>query len=52
MDNAETIRAAVQAVLDAHGDGWSLAQHVVIMALERHCADAGLWPPPSGPPDA
>lgn len=30
-----TIREAIQAMLDAHGDGWTVSQHVVVMGLER-----------------
>ncbi len=31
----EPIREAIQKMLDAHGDGWYLAQHCVVMAIER-----------------
>lgn len=30
-----TIRDAIQMMLDAHDDGWSVSQFVVCMALER-----------------
>lgn len=29
------IRAAIQALLDDLGDGWTLTQHVIVMGLER-----------------
>lgn len=29
------IRDAIQKLLDAHDDGWSVTQHVVVMGLER-----------------
>lgn len=29
------IHKAIQQMLDAHGDGWSVAQVVVVMGLER-----------------
>ena len=52
-DLAAAIRAAVQALLDAEGDGWHIAQYVVCMGLER-VNSAGeiestpwLWAPPS-----
>lgn len=35
MTPAEKLRAALQSLLDAHGDHWQLAEHVVVMALER-----------------
>ena len=42
-----TIRQAVQAMLDAHGDGWQCAELVVCMALERVDAsgelESGPW---------
>lgn len=50
-----TIRAAVQAMLDAHDDGWSVGQLVVCMALER-VTDGRIeaitwhWCPPDQPP--
>lgn len=51
----EQIRAAVQAMLDSHGDGWSLSQVVVCMALERVNPNGEvesmpwLWAPPQQP---
>lgn len=52
---AAAVRAAVQAILDAAGDGYQAAQFVVCMGLERINA-AGeleatpwLWAPPSQP---
>lgn len=50
-----TIRAAVQAMLDAHDDGWSVTQYVVCMGLER-VVDGRIesipwhWCPPDQPP--
>lgn len=29
------IHAAIQALLDSHGDGYQLAEHVIVMGLER-----------------
>lgn len=29
------IGRAIQKMLDEHSDGWSLAQHCIVMALER-----------------
>jgi hypothetical protein len=52
-DMAAAVRAAVQAVLDAHGDGWHVAQFVISMGLERVSADgelessAWVWTPPN-----
>lgn len=34
-DHAAAIRAAIQAMLDAEGDGWQCAQFVIAMGLER-----------------
>ena len=34
-DPAAKIRAAIQALLDASGDDWTLTQHVILMGLER-----------------
>jgi hypothetical protein len=31
----DAIRDAIQALLDAEGDGWTLAQHVIVSGLER-----------------
>lgn len=36
------IRDAIQAMLDAHGDGWTVGQHVIVMSLERVDADGRL----------
>jgi hypothetical protein len=49
-----SIRDAVQALLDEHGDGWTVTQHVVVMGLERVFdgrieATAWVWAPPSQP---
>ena len=50
-----TIREAIQAMLDAHGDGWQVAQLVVSMGLERVNSDGELesspwiWAPPQQP---
>jgi hypothetical protein len=49
------IHDAIQAMLDAHGDGWHCAQYVVCMGLERVNADgeveslAWLWAPSEQP---
>lgn len=54
-DLAANIRASVQAVLNACGDGYSIAQFVICMGLERVTADgeleatSWLWAPPSQP---
>lgn len=33
--SADPIRTAIQQVLDAYGDGWTIADFVVVMGLER-----------------
>lgn len=48
------IAEAIQKMLDAHGDGWSLGQYVVAMGLERVVdgrieAIAWHWHPPDQP---
>lgn len=48
------IGEAIQQLLDAHGDGWSVTQHCVVMGLERvvdgHIeAIAWHWAPPDQP---
>lgn len=50
---ADRIRAAVQAVIDAEeGEGWTVAQYVVAMGLERIMGDGSIestgwyWHPP------
>lgn len=54
-DPAAAIRAAVQLLLDAAGDGWNIAQFVISMGLERVNSDgeleatSWLWAPPSQP---
>lgn len=54
-DLAAQVRAAVQAVLDAHGDGWHIAQYVISMGLERVNqsgdleATSWVWAPPHQP---
>lgn len=30
-----SIREAIQAFLDQHGDGWNVSQFVIVMGLER-----------------
>lgn len=52
---AAAIRRAVQAVLDADGDGYHVAQFVVCMGIERVTGDGELesapwiWAPPGQP---
>lgn len=52
---AAAIRRAVQAVLDADGDGYHVAQFVVCMGIERVTSDGELesapwlWVPPGQP---
>ena len=41
MTADQRVRAAIQAKLDELGDGWQLAQHVIVMSLER-VTDAGI----------
>lgn len=54
-DLAAAVRAAVQAVLDAAGDGYHAAQFVICMGLERINSSGELetapwlWAPPSQP---
>ncbi len=54
-DLAAAIRSAVQAVLDAAGDGWSVAQFVLCLGLERVDSNGELestpwvWTPPHQP---
>lgn len=53
-DLAAQVRAAVQALLDSHGDGYQLAQVVICMGLERVTADGvesipWFWTPPDQP---
>jgi len=47
VDNYATgIRDAIQSLLDSQGDGWELAQHVVVVALERIAdgqVETGTW---------
>jgi hypothetical protein len=48
------IHAAIQALLDSLGDGWALAQHVIIMGIERVIdgeieATSWYWCPASQP---
>lgn len=49
------VRAAVQAILDAAGDGWQIAQFVISMGIERVAAGGEiesapwLWSPPNQP---
>lgn len=50
------VRAAIQALLDGYGDGWSAAHWVVAVGLERVTADGGVesgsWAiTPPGQPD-
>ncbi len=35
MSAADDITNAIQRLLDNHGDGWTLDQHVIVMALQR-----------------
>lgn len=53
-DLAAQVRAAVQAVLDAAGDGYQVAQFVVCMGLEKLTPDgvestSWFWTPPGQP---
>lgn len=54
-DLADHVRAAVQNILDAAGDGYQVAQMVICMGLERVTADGDIeatswfWTPPSQP---
>lgn len=34
-ESERDLRDALQSLLDAHGDHWQLAEHLVVMALER-----------------
>jgi len=48
------VRAAIQAVLDAHGDGYQLAQFIICMGLERVVdgdieGTSWIWTPPNQP---
>lgn len=36
---ADLVRSALQAVLDADGDGWVVGPHVTAMGIERVLAD-------------
>lgn len=38
----DPIRAAIQKILDDCGDGWTLADYVVVMGLERIDSDQEL----------
>lgn len=54
MEPEAQIRAAIQALLDSSGDGWALAQHVIIMGIERVVdgeieATSWYWAPPAQP---
>lgn len=42
MNPLDQLRAAIQHMLDAVGDGWSLGQFVVAMGLEKMNADGTL----------
>ena len=49
-----TIRQAIQTMLDECGDGWQVAQFVVVMGLERVRdgeieSSPWLWAPPQQP---
>ena len=51
---ADRVRQAIQQLLDEMGDGWQLAQHVIVMSLERVTDGrietiAWYWTPPSQP---
>lgn len=39
MSNIEN---AIQSMLDAYGDGWSVAQYVIVMSIERVTSDGRL----------
>ena len=36
------IKTAIQAMLDAYGDGWNVAQFVIVMGIERVNSDGRL----------
>jgi len=48
----DELRAAVQKILDAHGDGWTVAEFAVCMVIERLNSDDTVsvepwwWAPP------
>ncbi len=53
-DLSARVREAIQAVLDAEGDGWAVSQHVVVVALERITdgrieSGTWCWTPPGQP---
>jgi hypothetical protein len=39
---ADPIRAGIQKILDAHGDGWTAAEYVVSVNLQRITVDSQL----------
>lgn len=52
----DKLRAAIQEILDADGEGWSVGQFVIVMGLERVNADGSVestpwWWAPSNQPD-
>lgn len=50
--NGDELRAAIQKLLDEHGDGWTVAEFAVCMYIERLNADDSVsvqpwwWAPP------
>ena len=52
---ARKIREAIQALLDAEGDGWTVTEFVIVMGIERFDtagnieADDWTWSPPEQP---
>lgn len=38
----DPLRAAIQQLLDDHGDGWAVADYIVVMGLERVGSDGEL----------
>jgi len=54
-DHAATIRAAIQGLLNAEGDGYVIGQIAVAMGLERIDSDGNIeavpwvWSPPDQP---
>jgi len=54
MKPEDHIRVAIQGLLDSLGDGWTLAQYVIIMGIERVTdgeieATSWYWCPSSQP---
>lgn len=40
-DALDGLREALQALLDAEGDGWHVSHYVVVLGIERMNADSG-----------